>query len=92
MGLADEQNDTSTAVTRMRWAAKQAGAGMVMLRRTVELPAVPRTGEVVYADSYTELLTVTASPGPPTRTRTRRMFSSTSPRSTSTSWATTKTP
>ena len=44
----------------MTWAAKQAGAGTVMLRRTVELPAVPRTGEVVYADPYTEPLTVTS--------------------------------
>jgi hypothetical protein len=56
--LAEMQNTRGTDVTQVRWAAGRAAAAAVMLRRTVALPAVPRAGDVVYVDPYTEPLTV----------------------------------
>ena len=55
--LSAEQDDRGIAATQ-RWAAEWADAA-VMPQRTVWLPAVPRAGEVVYVDPYTEPRAVT---------------------------------
>lgn len=55
--IAEEHGD-KTAATRSRWSANAARAAAVFLTRTIALPAVPRVGDELQVDPYTEAMTV----------------------------------
>ncbi|MHA6783208.1 hypothetical protein ACVGOW_19740 [Pseudonocardia saturnea] len=55
--LADGSGNAHDA-TAARWDAVDAANRSVTLRRVVRLPAVPRAGEVIYVDPYSDELRV----------------------------------
>lgn len=55
--LADGSGNARDA-TAARWGAMDAASQGVALRRVVRLPAVPRAGEVLYAEPYSDELRV----------------------------------
>ncbi|MCE0768488.1 hypothetical protein LWC35_37185 [Pseudonocardia kujensis] len=56
--LAEEHSGPSPQVTKARWEGQEARNSAVMLSRIVELPAVPRPDDEIYASPYTEPLIV----------------------------------